>query len=61
MASNKCVCVCVCIYICIYLADVGGDEVADKGLGVGVDGPAFLHGVDDGDEVVVRQHLSPYT
>mmetsp|Transcript_9831 Transcript_9831/g.22447 ORF Transcript_9831/g.22447 Transcript_9831/m.22447 type:complete len:220 (-) Transcript_9831:2458-3117(-) len=38
------------------LADVGGDEVADERLGVGVDRTPLLHSPDDADEVVVCQH-----
>merc|ERR1719190_163150 len=41
-----------------HLTDVGGDQVADELLHVGVDGAALLHGGHDGGEVVVSQdHL----
>mmetsp|Transcript_4428 Transcript_4428/g.16160 ORF Transcript_4428/g.16160 Transcript_4428/m.16160 type:complete len:433 (-) Transcript_4428:1982-3280(-) len=38
------------------LADVGGDEITDKRLGVGVDRPTLLHSPDDADEVVISQY-----
>lgn len=35
------------------LADIGGDEVADKLLHVAVDGPALLHSSHNGGKVVI--------
>mmetsp|Transcript_9814 Transcript_9814/g.26682 ORF Transcript_9814/g.26682 Transcript_9814/m.26682 type:complete len:384 (+) Transcript_9814:266-1417(+) len=39
-----------------HLPNVGGNEVADEGLHVGVDRTALLHGRDDGGKVVVGEH-----